>query len=384
MTKPPIRILYLIDDLWSSLGGSEQHLLWLLRTIPEPEFEEHLIVFSNIHSEEPVIMEHRPVVLGPEFGIGGRSWFRRLRCVARFIRDNRIDLVHAFGPMGEAEAVLAVRLARRGRVLGNRRDCGYDKSARNRWIFWLAKVLKTRYVANSEAARQAAFRNNGTPLDSIAVIRNPVSRKRIEEALHEPVRRDELPFLRGTPGEKIVGMVATVRPIKDYGTLIRAAKTVLEKYPNTWFVFVGDQDSNHKAELEHIAEECGVTERIVWFGKHPNPLRIVPCFDVAVLSSHSESFSNAVLEYAAAERPIVVSDVGGLGEIVRDGETGYLVPPENPGALAEKILRLLDDPQLARRFGIAARQYVFERYDEQKILEQYIDKYREMVENEGE
>ncbi len=380
MTKQAIRILYLIDELWSSMGGSEQHLLWLLRSVPETEFDKHLIVFSDLRTNDPALEALDPIILGRTIGGGGKNWFRRLRFLARYLRENKIDIIHAFSPMGELAAVLAVRLAGRGRVLGNRRDCGYDQRALYRWIFWLARLLKTRYVANSEAARQAAFRNNGTPLDSISVIRNPVSRRRLEEGLCDPMPRGELSFLQNTPGERIVGMVATVRPIKDYGTLIRAAKPVLEKYPETWFVFVGEQDATHKAELEQLAEAEGVSARIVWYGKIANPLKILPHFDIAVLSSHSESFSNAVLEYAAAERPIIVSNVGGLGEIVEDGKTGCLVPPGNPGALAEKVLDYLNHPDRAKQFGAKAKEYVFDRYDERKILVQYMDKYREIAE----
>lgn len=372
----PIRILYVIDDLWSSMGGSEQHLLWLLRTIPDAEFEKHFIVFSNFRTDDAAFSALNPVILGREIGSGARTWLKRLRYLAKYIREHEIDLVQAFGPMGELVAILAVRLARHGRVIGNRRDCGYDRSAKLRWIFWLSRQLGTRYIANSEAARQAAYRNDQTPLDRIVVIRNPVSIERFREILAVDFSRDDLSVPEESRSGKWIGMVATVRPIKDHATLIRAAKIVLQNIPDAWLLFVGEQQPKQREILERLAEEEGVAARIIWYGGVGNPLQIVSLFDVAVLSSHSESFSNAVLEYAAAERPIVVSDVGGLGEIIRDGESGFLVPPESPDVLAERIVRLLSNPDRAASFGKAAKEFVFQRYDEKEILKKYVEYYR--------
>lgn len=371
-----IRILYLIDDLWSSRGGSEQHLLWLLRTDLKEEFEKHFIIYCLLRTEDPVALEQNPLILGKKFGTGGKSWLKRLWFVAKYIRDHEIDLVHAFGSMGELIAVLAVRLAGRGKVIGNRRDCGYDQRAKNRWIFWLARKLGTHYIANSEAARQAAFRNNKTPLESITVIRNPISRQRIEAGLSHPLKREDLPMPKKSDDERIVGMIATVRPIKDYETLIRAAKIVLEKRPETWFLCVGEHQSpSYTDELKRLAESEGVAARCVWYGGIDNPVRIIPLFDVAVLSTHSESFSNAVLEYAVTERSIIVSDVGGLGEIVENGRSGVLVPPGEPSILANRILQFLDDPLLAEAFAREAKAFVEGKYDEQTIIKQYVELY---------
>jgi glycosyltransferase involved in cell wall biosynthesis len=377
----PIRILYLIDDLWSSRGGSEQHLLWLLKNVPDWEFEKHFVIFSTLWHSEPDILEHQPLVLGKCYGTTSWSWFRRLFVLVRLIRRWNIDMIQAFSPMGELVAVLAVRLSFRGRVIGNRRDCGYDRRLKYRIINRLSRFFRTKYIANSEAARQAAFRNDQTPLKSITVIRNPVAANRIREGLLVPLKREELPIPEKAQQGKIIGMVASVRPIKDYASLIRAAKIVLEKVTDAWFLCVGEPLEDHKKELQHLADELGISERIFWYGGIDNPLTIIPNFDVAVLSSHSESFSNSVLEYAVAERPIVVSDVGGLGEIVENNQTGFVVPSQNPQALAEKILCFLENPELGKTFGKRAKEFVFEKYNEKKILEQYCNYYKWIVES---
>ncbi|MDR0704492.1 MAG: glycosyltransferase [Planctomycetaceae bacterium] len=374
----PIQILYLIDDLWSSRGGSEQHLLWLLNNIPDSEFDKHFVIFSTLWRQEPEIMEHQPLVLGERYGATCRSWLRRIFALARLIRERQINIIQAFSPMGELAAVLATRLSLCGQVIGNRRDCGYDRRFKYRVINRLSRMFRTKYIANSEAARQAAFRHDGTPLESITVIRNPVAADRIQKGLRNPLKREELPIPEKARQGKIIGMVASVRPIKDYASLIRAANIVLKKIPDTWFLCVGESLEEHQKELQHLANELGIAEQIIWYGGIDNPLTIIPNFDVAVLSSHSESFSNSVLEYAAAERPIVVSDVGGLGEIVENNQTGFVVPPQNPQALAEKILYLLENPELGKILGKNAKELALEKYDEAKILNQYRNYYKEM------
>ena len=372
-----IRILYLTDVIMSSRAGSEQHLCWLLKNVPEPEFERHFVVTSHLERAEASDFAVPPVVLSETCGAGKWNWWRRVRALARYIREHQIDLVQAFSPMGELNALLAVKLAGRGRIIGNRRDCGYHLNWKSRLIYRLMRWNRTIYIANSEAARQAAHQSDKTPLERITVIRNPVAFERFERGLAHPITRDALSI---PPDVPVVGMVATVRVIKDHGTLLRAAVDVLRHHPATRFLMIGEDAFGHMAVQQRLAEELGIADHVLWYGGLDNPIRILPTFDVAVLSSFSESFSNAVLEYAVAGLPSVVSNVGGLGELVADGKTGFLVPPQDPAAMADRIVALLDNPAERRQFGDAARQFVLERYDEKRILNEYLDFYRKSVE----
>ena len=378
------RILYLIDEFWSPSGGTEQNLLWLLTRVPEKAFEKYFVVFSAVRGCDPNVLPLAPRRLADEFGFGWKTWPRRIRELAKILQDNRIDVIHAFSKNGELAAVLAARLVGRMTaeyrsnflpVIGNRRDIGYHWTWRSRLLSRFVQWFRIRYVANSEAARQAAHRIEGIALDRLTVIRNPISGERLQRGLERSLCRrdiaDDLP-----DNAILIGMIATVRPIKDYPTLFRAAKTVIEKYPDAFFVIVGEAEPpTHRQELENLAAELGIEHRIVWFGSLDNPYRILPLLDIAVLSSHSESFSNAVLEYAVSGRAIVVSDVGGLGEIVRQNETGLLVPPSNPVELATSLLRLLNDPQLREALSCAARNFALQEFSESKILALYLDLY---------
>ena len=375
----------MIDEFWSPAGGTEQNLLWLLRRIPDEKVEKHFVVFSSVRSCDPNSLPIIPRRLAEEFGFGGKTWPRRIRELAKILKEGPIDVIHAFSKNGELAAVLAARLVGRIAteyppnflpVIGNRRDIGYHWTWKGRLVSRFVQFFRIRYAANSEAARQAAHRLEGIAPNRLTVIRNPISTERLQEGLERPLCREAI--ADNLPEDALlIGMLATVRPIKDHPTLFRAAKTVLEKHPNVFFVIVGEAEPlTHRQELEVLARELGIAHRIVWFGPLDNPYRILPHLDIAVLSSHSESFSNAVLEYAAAGRAIVVSDVGGLGEIVRQNETGLLVPPSNPNELAAALLRLLGDPQLRKTLGDNAKEFALQEFSEQKVLAQYLDLYR--------
>lgn len=382
MREPlPIRILYLTDEFKTARAGSEQNILWLLRNIPGPAFEKYFVVFSYVFEKNNAVFPVRPLVLTEEYGKGKRTWFGRLFALARYLRKHRIDLIQVYSPSGELVALLASLLAGRGRIIGNRRDCGYHLNRHSRTIYGLMRLFRTRYLANSEAAREAAHQTDGTPLERISVIRNPIATDRMSTGLADPVPRSDLLIPEESDGRpvRIIGMVATVRPIKDHATLLRAAKRVLEKHPETWFLMVGEQDPVHLASLRHLAADCHVDGRIVWFGGLDNPVRILPHVHIGVLASHSESFSNAVLEYSAVGLPVVVSRLGGLGEIVVDGKTGFLVPPGDEAALADRLIDLLDDPERCRCFGAAGKAFVEECFSEEVVLKQYMNYYEKVL-----
>ena len=277
-------------------------------------------------------------------------------------------MVHAFCHTSEHYAILATRLADRGKVLGVRRNIGYWHTWRSRWTARLFAALGARYAANCEAACQFAAKVEWIPRDHITVIRNPVPTKCLAEGLAAVPPRSALGL---ADGERVVGMVAEVRPIKDYETFCRAARLVLDEHPNTRFFAIGPEQADYARRVRQLACQLGIDAHVTWMGPLPNPLSVVALMDVAVLSSRSEAFSNAVLEYGAAGVPAVATDVGGTRELIDDGRTGFLVPPQSPEVMAERICRLLADADLRKTLGDAARQKVQKVFSEERILNEY-------------
>ncbi len=371
-----IKILFLIDNFAGPEGGTEQHLLFLQRELPRDRFELHFGVLSAIRRIAAGDFPVCPVMLGAGTRSGPRGTLARLRRLVRLVKAVDADVVHAFCRRSELYALLATRWAGRGRVLGVRRNIGYWHTWQSRWGARLAGLFGACYAANCQAAREFAARVEWIPRRRVAVIQNPVSSRRLAEGLAGIPARSSLGIVNG---EQVVGMVATVRPIKDYATFLRSARLVLQEHPHTRFLAIGLQEPDCGLEMRKLARRLGIDGQVSWVGPVPNPLSVLPLMDVAVLTSQSEAFSNAVLEYAAAGVATVATDVGGVREIIDDGQTGFIVPPRSPELMASRICRLQDDDALRRRIGENAQRRVRENSSEEKVLRQYSTLYRRLA-----
>jgi L-malate glycosyltransferase len=369
-----IAILILIDDFVGPEGGTEQHLLFLQRELPRDRFDLHFGVLTRIQRMSAESFPVRPVMLGEGTRAGPRGALQRLRNLSQLIKSVDADVVHAFCRKSELYACMAVRTAGRGRVLGVRRNIGYWHTWRSRWTARLVGLFGgAAYAANCEAARQFAAQVEWISPRRVCVIQNPVSTRRLKEGLAHVPSRSSLGIL---DGEQVVGMVATVRPIKDYTTFLLAARLVLDKHPHTRFLVIGyDEGKCYAAEMRRLANQLNVEGHVCWLGPIPNPISVLPLFDVAVLSSQSEAFSNSVIEYAAAGVATVATDVGGVREIIDDSQTGFLVPPQSPEAMAERISQLLGDDSFRHAMGENAGHKAMSCFSEERALREYGDLY---------
>ncbi len=176
--------------------------------------------------------------------------------------------------------------------------------------------------------------------------------------------------------EKVVGIVAMLRPEKAHEVFLKGAAEILAKCPSTRFLIVGEGPERHK--LESLAASLKLSSSTHFLGARNDIPQILSLLDVAVLSSHAvvETLSNAVLEYMAAAKPVVSTKVGSLSEQVDEGKTGFLVPPGNWKALAERVIKLLENSELAQRMGEAGRKKVEKDYS----IERMIDKTEALLE----
>ncbi|MBU1147284.1 MAG: glycosyltransferase [Candidatus Omnitrophica bacterium] len=168
--------------------------------------------------------------------------------------------------------------------------------------------------------------------------------------------------------EKIIGMVGRLVDEKAYDVFLRSAQKILNSVPESKFLVVGD--GGERSALEGLAGKLGIREHVIFLGQRQDIAALVSLFDVAVLSSRAESFPVVLLEYMAASRPVVATNVGDNSKIISDNESGLLVPPEDPEALAGAVIELLNNNEKAKKMGIAARKKAESRF----YLKQMIDK----------
>jgi glycosyltransferase involved in cell wall biosynthesis len=202
-------------------------------------------------------------------------------------------------------------------------------------------------IANCAAAGRIAVEMDGAAAERVTVITNGIE---LTPFLDIPTW---VPRAPGHPPK--VGMVGNLRPVKGVDILITAAAKILRHRPDTLFEIAGGGDASIFGEL---ARNLGIDEKVRLVGTITDIPKFLATLDVAVLPSRAEGMSNAILEYMAAGRPIVATDVGGTRELIRASETGELVAPESPDALADAVLTLLDNPEKAKSIARNARKIV--------------------------
>jgi len=185
----------------------------------------------------------------------------------------------------------------------------------------------------------------------------------------------------GLPADgPIAGTVGRLVAIKDHETFFRAAARMLSVRSELAFVVAGDGDRRRELE-ERAAHILG--DRIRFLGWVSDLPRLYAALDVVVLTSRNEGTPTSLIEAGAAGKPVVATRVGGVPDVVRDGETGFLVPPGSAEAVAGRTLDLLNDPDAARAMGTAAREWVQERFSAERLADDLAALYRELLARRG-
>lgn len=181
----------------------------------------------------------------------------------------------------------------------------------------------------------------------------------LEESRRGFRRRHGIPLDR-----ELVVQVSSIVPEKGVDVVLEAARLVLQQRPAAHFAFAGD--GSHLSRYQDLARSMGIDSSVTWLGLIANPMTagLYAAADVVCLASRwQEAFGLVLIEGMAFQRPAVAAAVGGIPEIVEDGRTGYLVPREDPEALARRLLELLADPELRRRMGVRAREVVQAKFE---------------------
>lgn len=308
-----------------------------------------------------------------------RNAVRQVRLFSQHIRQQKIDIIHTHDFYTNIFGMAAGALSRVPVRIASRRESS-KRSAFKRRAERLAYRFAQRVIANCDEVRQQLVRE-GVSSKKVVTVYNGVDLARIDS--HTPLsRRRELERL-GLPTNsfrRLVTIVANLREVKDHATFLRAARRIHAEAPDALFVLAGEGPLLEPMRKQ--AQSLGIGPDTFFPGRCERIPELLRLSDVCVLSSRSEGFSNSVLEYMAARRPVVATDVGGIREAVRDGETGYLVPAGNDELMAARILSLLQEPRRARLFGERGRALIEREFTVQAQLKR-IEELYELVLSRG-
>jgi glycosyltransferase involved in cell wall biosynthesis len=296
--------------------------------------------------------------------------------LARLLRQARVDVVHNYLLRANVVGAVAARLAGVPAVLCSKRGCherrGWELAAAR-----LANRLAHRVTCNAEAVRDFVRENESCPKEKMVVIPSGVDTDRFAPA----GRGDAKARVGLDPGRPVVGIVTRMRVRKGVEEFLRAMAMVRERRPEAQAVIVGEVALDE--ELQRLVDETHLRDHLRLLGRRSDMPEVLSAFDVFVLSSHDEGMSNAILEAMAMEKPVVATDVGGTGEVVRQGVTGLLVPAKEPVPLAGAIAEVLSAPERARRMGRQGRESVQERFSARAMVRQMESLYVTLLRERG-
>ena len=375
MTDGSVRVVVVTSRL--DVGGTERHIARILPALKRRGLDIALYVMERGGLLEAEIAAQGVRVEGPAQA-GFLRWPKATLALACWLRRERPAIVHFFLPRPYIFGSLAAELAGHRRRLMSRRSLT-DYRVKYPLLGSVERLLHQRtfgILGNSQAVvdqlatevddrRKLALIHNGIEMPS------PVftsSRQQTRAALQIP--GDAL----------VVSVIANLIAYKGHRDLIEALALIKDELPPSWRLLAIGRDDGVGSDLKADAQALHIADNIMWLGERSDVEDLLAASDIFVLPSHQEGFSNALLEAMAGGLPAIATVVGGNSDAVVDHETGFLVPPRDPRALAAAILRLAKDPDLRRRFAEAGRRRAELRFSLQACVDRYEKLYRAMAE----
>ncbi|MBY6032518.1 glycosyltransferase [Marinobacter daepoensis] len=366
----PVPILYVIDSFKNPHAGTEGQLYQLVQGLDRSRFSPHLLVFQDSAYLQENGFPCNYTVLGRSGLSNPLAWFALWK-VAKKFRKSGGKIVHAFfiDP-----SIMCPIIFKPFGVHGiiSRRDMGYWYTQKYLFLLRCSGRAVSSVIANSEAVKDVVSNSERIPRDEINVIYNGYEEK--VERVSIPA---EVSLLRKQYPDAVLGViVANIRPLKRISDAITALATVVQRSCNLHLVVVGDGDHSG---LSQTAEALDVRERVHFLGRRSDVADCLPGFDIGLLCSESEGFSNSIVEYMRAGLPVICSSVGGNSEAIEHGVSGYLYECGNIGELSDGLMKLVFDTALRHKMGSAALKASEARFNSRLMVDQHQDVYSELV-----
>lgn len=368
----PVRLLKFMTTYFH--GGTEGQVLNLVRHLDRQAFD---LQFACLRKGGDMLYEFEKLNIPiSEFRIRNlyepRTFLQQWRFAAH-LRTQNIQIAHSYNFYANMFAIPAARMARVPVVLASIRDRGVymtpNQKTAQKWVCRLAD----RVLVNAESIREWLL-EQGYQDSKITVIRNGVDMSLYAGRTNSSHVRRDLGIPDSSP---IVVMIARLNPQKGVDDFIKAASLLRLSHPDARFLIVGaklqfqegvfSHDREYLQELKQLAADLGVGESVIFAGHRTDTPEILAQAAISVLPSHSEGLSNTLLESMAAGIPTVATNVGGNPELVKDQVNGILIPVKSPEHLAQAMCVILDDSQLAHRFGREAKIMATEGFSLEKM-----------------
>ncbi len=327
--------------------------------------------------------------------VGILTFLNALKSIASWIeigewvvRNHSIDIIHGYDypwAQGFVAAYLAKKYNKKyvqtifGEVVPHKTELAHHDAFGDRFKGFVRYVLEQADLilsVSKHCSREVS--HVGMDPERVKVTYYGIDVNRFSPEVNTQVIRTEYEL----DGKRVVLFLGQIRSRKGPQVLLEAAPTILRRVPNAVFLIVGP-DFGIAADLLARSEELGISSKFLLLG--PKPDDMLPGFfaacDVFVFPSCTpiECLGLSTVQAMACKKPAIGSNINGVPEVIVDGLTGFLVEPNNPDELAEKVSLLLEDEALRNRMGTAGRQRAAEHFDRERLAQQVLDLYRELV-----
>lgn len=369
-----IKILYIIS-LFAKQGGAERNLYDILCNIDKERFVPYVICLRGGELAEEIKSKGIHVETINLEKIMSTDAFKKGFKLFNFIRREQIQVVVTYHHDADIWGGAVAMMAGVPVVISSRRDLGYQLRRKHIWAYRILNKCYTRIITVSDAVKNKVVKREWTNPDKITTIYNGLASQSYHNVSEG--EKSALKRLLGIDASKtVMGMVAAFRPVKGHIYLVKALAEIVKKNKNVVVVVAGFNDTQYFSEVKQLMLELMLEDYFIFTGTRTDIDKLLSVFDIFVLPSLSEGFSNALLEAMAASKPVIVTDSGGNAEAVIHNKTGLLIPPCDSNALATALLDLLNDRELRNSMGSEGLKRVNEIF----TLESMIRKTEELYE----
>ncbi len=367
-------------------GGSERQAVQLTRMLHDSG--RFNVFVATLDRSGPLAAAINSLDLAevPEYKLTSfydRNAIVQLRSFAGYLKRKNIQVVHAHDFYTNIFGMTAATLARVPVRIASRRESAV-RVAKQRLVERGAYRLAHKVVANCEEVRRQLIAEGVAP-EKVVTLYNGLELSKFTTEFERQTSLAHLGLTTDKP-RRFITIVANMRAhfmepkpvcLKDHATFLRAAKRVHDAVPDAAFVIAGEGELLE--ETKSLAAQLGLEHDVFFIGRCEKIAELLSVSYACVLSSIAEGFSNSILEYMAAGRPVVATDVGGAREAIVEGETGYLVKAGDDEALALRLIDLLTDSDRASAMGERGREVVREKFSSEAQLSRAENLYESLL-----
>ena len=358
------------------IGGAEQQFLELVKGLDKNRFNTIVVtLYPGGELEEEV--KNIPGIEYICLNRKGKYNFFTLITILRLLRKKHVDVIQPFLTPATFFTLLPAIINRTPLKIVTERASSRKKLGRGYILYLRIEDLLARFanlvIPNSKSGKDFLV-TRGIKPEHITVIYNGINIQRLIPNPADIIRSRDT--LRLSENIKVVGISASLFELKDHDTFLRAAHIISSTMPQVKYIILGEGPL--RQNLEQLARELGIESKVLFAGNQTEVSPYLSVFDVACLcSKEPEGCSNSILEAMALGKPVVATNAGGNSELVDDGKTGLLVPIQNPKALANAILALLNNPEQAKEMGRQGKEKVTREFNLERMVQDYETLYEE-------